>query len=182
MQHLLVLLELTFPGSLGPLRTTFLLPMICLLLSSTQTWLEYLTKLPLVWGKSGNSPLQKIESWISGGLARSVPGPPGSPCLFTWRLTFWKLKKNFYDCTCSIWNFPGQGLNPSSSCRPHHCFSHAWSFNPQRCDAYQTQSSTVTQAPVVGFLTRCTVAGTLRLTFLMVSLDKHVWYLWDGKR
>ena len=34
----------------------------------------------------------------------------------------------FYDCTCGIWKFLAQGLNPSHSCHLHHSCSNARSL------------------------------------------------------
>ena len=83
----------------------------------------------------------------------------------------------FFGHTLSIWTFPGQGLNPSQSCKLHHSCSNTRSLThcaglgikpmpPQR----QARS-----------LTHCATAGTLKLNILMctnwwLNRYKHPWY------
>ena len=57
----------------------------------------------------------------------------------------------------SIWQFPGQGLNPSCSC---NLYGNARSFNSLHQAGDKTCSSAVTQSAAVRFLTHCATAGT----------------------
>ena len=66
----------------------------------------------------------------------------------------------FYGCTCGIWKFLGQGLNPSHSCDLSHSCGNIRSFLIH-CTGYGPLASSVTQAAPVGFLSHCVTAGTL---------------------
>ena len=67
---------------------------------------------------------------------------------------------SFYGHTHSIWKFPGQGLNPSHSCKLSHSCCNAGSFNTLPWAGDQTYTSTVTRATTVGFLSHWTMVGT----------------------
>ena len=71
----------------------------------------------------------------------------------------------FYDHTCSIWKFPGQGLNLSHSCALQNSCSNARSFNQLYQARDRTCASAETQAAAVGFLTHCTMAASSLFLF-----------------
>ena len=66
----------------------------------------------------------------------------------------------FYGCTCGVWKFPGQGLNPSHSCDLCHSCSNVEFFNPLCWAGDWTCAFTVPWAGTIGFLTHCTTAET----------------------
>ena len=92
-----------------------------------------------------------------------------------------KKKKKFNGCTCSIWKFLGQGLNPSCTCNLCRSCDNAGSFKPLCQARDQTHTSAVTTA--VGFLTHCAAAGTPYIIFeemsiqiLCPSFNRIVWF------
>ena len=75
---------------------------------------------------------------------------------------------NFFCHTHGIWKFLGQGLNLSPSCDLCHSCSNTGSFNTLCQDRYQTHTSSVTPATVVGFLIHCATAETPMIKFLII--------------
>ena len=65
-----------------------------------------------------------------------------------------------FGCTCGIWKFPSQGLNPSHSCILCHSCGRAKFFNSVLWTGDQIHTSTATQAVAVGSLTHYITAGT----------------------
>ena len=79
----------------------------------------------------------------------------------------------FNGCTCSIWKFLGERLNPSHSCNLCCNCSSAGFFNPLHQAGDQTHASPVTCATAVRFLTHCATVRTPKsIKFFLLTYSR----------